>query len=110
YLGLRSPNKEKRNITILILGTILINIVLYGMFDDPWGGWSFGPRYLLPAEALLVTCIGPVIQKYKQNWFFICVFLFLASYSVWVASLGALTTNAIPPKQEAMALVSPIPY
>ena len=31
-------------------------------------------------------------------------------YSIFVRSLGALTTNSIPPKGEAIYLVNPIPY
>ena len=80
------------------------------MFGDPYGGWSFGPRYLIPATAVIVPGIGVFLQKWGKNFIGIMMFFSLVGYSVWLATIGAMTTNAIPPKQETMYLATPIPY
>ena len=80
------------------------------MFGDPWGGWSFGPRYLIPGAALLSIFSALLINRYKNNYILIAIVMILLGYSVSVNSIGVLTTNAIPPKVEAVALSKPIPY
>lgn len=102
--------KETKTLVLLAVSIILFCLVSYASFGDPWGGWSFGSRYLIPASALACAGIGVAIQKYKKNYIFILIFLVLLVYSVSVSSLGAMTTSAIPPKVEAVALVEPIPY
>lgn len=101
---------EKKTISLLVVAIILTNITLYSMFGDPWGGWAFGPRYLIPSAALTAAFIGIVIERFKKNPLFVIVFSIFLVYSVWVNSLGALTTQSIPPKVEAVNLASHIPY
>ncbi len=110
--GIRSLYKEKKKtgLTNVIVGTILINILLYSMFDDPWGGWAFGPRYLIPGAAMLCIGLGIAIQKYKRNIWFVILFAVTAVYSLTINTIGALTTSAIPPKVEAIHFIQPIPY
>ncbi|MBI2621976.1 MAG: glycosyltransferase family 39 protein [Candidatus Levybacteria bacterium] len=101
---------NKKNFAVLSAGIILMDIVLYSMFGDPWGGWAFGPRYLIPAAAILSIGIGELVNSYKKNIFFFILFIGLFVYSVSVTTLGALTTVSIPPKVEALNLPSHIPY
>jgi len=112
FIGIYSLFKKKENSTIatVITGIILIDILLYSMFGDPWGGWAFGPRYLLPAAAMLSICIGVALANYKKSTILLGIFIILLTYSVWVSSLGALTTASIPPKGEAEHLATFIPY
>ena len=102
--------KKHKNITVVLLSVGLINILTYSMIADPWGGWAFGPRYLIPSAAILSIFIGLAIEGYKKNIFFAVILFVLATYSVFISSLGALTTTSIPPKQEAERLKTPIPY
>lgn len=102
--------EKRRLIANTIAGTILLNIVLYGMFHDPWGGWSFGARYLIPAAAMMCIGLGVAMQHFKAKLWFMISFNLLAIYSLGVSVLGALTTAAIPPKDAAAHLLSPIPY
>jgi len=108
YLAFK--NGRARGLTLTILGMILITVLNYAMFLDPWGGWAFGPRYLIPVSALLSIFIGFSVNRYKTNPLFVCLFLVLLTYSLWVNILGALTTNEIPPQVEAVNLITPIPY
>ena len=87
-----------------LLGVVGVNVLLYSSWGDPWGGWAYGPRYLIPSMAVLSLFIGgwvsinksPAINIVKKILAYI---LFL--YSSGIALLGAITTNAIPPKVEA---------
>lgn len=94
----------------LAISVISINVIVYSMFGDPWGGWAFGPRYLIPSAAVMASYLGIVIQKFKKNHIFIILFFVLFSYSTFISTLGAITTNAIAPKVEAVNLKPSIPY
>lgn len=112
FLGLMLAYRksEERNKTLLIIAIILTNIVLYSMFGDPWGGWAFGSRYLLPSAALMCIFLTVAFARYRRNVLFLLIFIFLTAYSLRVSLLGALTTIAIPPKVEAIHLLNPVPY
>lgn len=101
---------EKRSLSMLFATVALVDIVMYSMFGDPWGGWAFGPRYLIPAAALMSAAIGPAIHSYYKSSMFTAVMLLLTIYSFVISSIGAFTTAAIPPLQEAMYMLEPIPY
>jgi len=109
-LFLAVKRKETEKIAVVILTMAGLTITMYSSFGDPWGGWSFGPRYLLPATALLSTGIGLAIERWKRSILFGLAFLTIAGYSIYVAAFGAFTTTQVPPKQEAEHLVTFIPY
>ncbi len=94
----------------VVVSMIGLNILTYSMFGDPWGGWSFGPRYLIPATALIFIYLPFYFDLKINKYMLATIFLVLAAYSVNLSSLGALTTSNIPPKQEAEHLITPIPY
>lgn len=84
-----------------LLFTIIINFFLYGSFGDPWGGWAFGPRYLIPSMAILSIFVGIWLEGNKYKIISKLIAFVLFTYSSAVALLGALTTNQVPPKIEA---------
>ena len=82
-----------------LLGVAAITFFLYSSFADPWGGWAYGPRYLIPAMPILAIFASFAIYK-SGLWGKIIGFaLFLVSSAI--ALLGAITTNLTPPKVEA---------
>jgi hypothetical protein len=89
------------NVLLAILG---IDILLYSMWGDPYGGWAFGSRYLIPAYGLLGIGISFVLTRWKRNMMFLLIFFGILTYSSWVNTLGALTSNANPPKVEILDL------
>lgn len=111
-LGFISLYKEGKKTAFanILLSIVGVNIVLYSMFGDPWGGWAFGPRYLIPAAAMMACMTGVAIQRYYKNIVFTLLFFLTFVYSTFISILGVLTTAAIPPKQEATSLVNPLPY
>lgn len=99
-LGVRSLYKKRKELALTIgavTGTILI---LYGMWGDPWGGWAFGPRYLIPALALMAIFLGSAIDTYSKKFLFSIVFVASLLYSNFINLSGALTTIQIPPSVE----------
>lgn len=108
-LGYLALWKDSRNMELGVLATLpAFNLFVYASFGDPYGGWAFGPRYLVPAMASLsiLTIIG--LQGARLNWLRRLVFMVLFVVSSAVAAAGALTSNLIPPKVEADYLK--IPY
>jgi hypothetical protein len=87
-----------------MLGVMSMNILLYSLWDDPWGGWAFGSRYLVPTYALLAIFLSSFLV-YARRYFIVLLFILcIGVYSVIVNSAGALSTIAIPPKVEVLDL------
>lgn len=96
--------RSRGSIAVVIMASAGANILIYSMWDDPWGGWSFGSRYLIPTYALLCIGLGMALAHWRKNIVFLAVFLVLFTYSVRVNALGALGTSVIPPRSEVLAL------
>jgi hypothetical protein len=103
-LGLAYLYKSKGKIASLFLSLIGVNIILYSLWGDPWGGWAFGSRYLIPSYALLSVLIAVAFSKLGKKILFSLLFLIIFTYSVLINTAGALTTNANPPKVEGASL------
>lgn len=102
-------NRRKRYLATVAAAVVFTDVVIYSMFGAE-GGWAFGPRYLIPAAAILSAAIGVSLGKYRRHLWFIFIFLVLTAYSLGVNIIGAMTTTQIPPKVEAVNLANPIPY
>jgi len=96
---------KRNNVEIyFLIGLVGVNVFLYSSWGDPWGGWAYGPRYLIPSMAILSLFIGLFLSRMKKVAWSIStgiITFILFAYSSAVALLGALTTNAVPPKIEA---------
>ena len=98
--GMYSMRKSLNLEYSILLTLVGVNFLLYSSWGDPWGGWAYGPRYLIPSMAILPLFIAVWFSSWRHTiWEKLGVFaLFL--YSSAVGLLGALTTNAVPPKIE----------
>lgn len=103
-LGLFFLLRTEKTIAVVLIACIGANILLYSMWGDPWGGWAFGSRYLIPTYALLCVGLSLVLTRFGRSPIFLLLFAVLFVYSVGVNSLGALGTSAIPPRSEVLAL------
>lgn len=108
-LGIYYLYKNEKTLAIVITSAILSNIIIYSLFGG-LGGWAFGPRYLIPSAAILSSVLGIAVEKFKRNIVFILIFTVFTAYSLAVNIIGAITTTQVPPKVEAVNLVTPIPY
>lgn len=98
---LYSTHKKEGSLITAIVG---INVLLYSMWSDPYGGWAFGSRYLIPSYAMLAVGCSLVLTQFRKNYLFLLLFSLIFIYSIFVNSLGAITTSKNPPKVEAIAL------
>lgn len=88
----------------LLLAVASINLLLYSMWGDPWGGWAFGSRYLIPAYSIMAIFSAIAISKYGKYILFNLLLALLLIYSVGVNTVGALSTNKLPPQVEIASL------
>lgn len=103
-LGMYFASKKSKPYLAMMLGIIGFDLVLYAMWGDPYGGWAFGARYLIPAYAILAIYIALLLTYFGRNKFFLLFFFVIFSYSIAVNTLGAVTSNSNPPKVEAESL------
>ncbi len=101
FLFLLAKNKTAGNILIATGGAVFL---LYSMWGDPWGGWAFGSRYMIPLYAILAIGLAFAISRWRKNYLFIIIFFPLLAYSIWVNSLGAITSSNNPPQVEVLEL------
>ena len=103
-IGIILAIKKKARMSVLMVAIIGANILLYSLWADPWGGWAFGSRYLIPTYAILSIFIALFLTFWSNKYFLMPVFAFAAFYSVAVNTLGAITTSALPPQVEVLEL------
>lgn len=101
-----NKNRRIQQYISVLLGIIGMDLALYSMWGDPYGGWAFGARYLIPAYSILAICLALLLSYLGKKKIFIFFFFLVFSYSVMVNTLGALTSNDNPPKIEAEALAN----
>jgi hypothetical protein len=103
-LGLFLLNKNEPKKTVVLIFVSGITFLLYSMWGDPWGGWAFGSRYLIPVYSLLSIGIAELASVYRKKLLFILLFLPIFGYSAYVNTAGALGTLANPPQVEVLFL------
>lgn len=102
------PYLKKPTLEIAILVTcVLTTIFLYSSWSDPWGGWAFGPRYMIPVYAISSIFVASWAKSSLPKKI-ITYLLFI--YSSGVGLLGALTTNGVPPTLDAKLINVPHNY
>ncbi|PIR69289.1 MAG: hypothetical protein COU47_04325 [Candidatus Niyogibacteria bacterium CG10_big_fil_rev_8_21_14_0_10_46_36] len=103
-VGLFILYRRQKSIARVLVGICGLTFILYSLWGDPWGGWAFGSRYLIPIYAILGIGVAVALTRFRKNYIFVILFLALFSYSVWVNVSGAITTNLNPPQVEVLAL------
>lgn len=103
-IGMYFLYKKNSSMTSLLLGIIGATVLLYSMWGDPYGGWAFGSRYLVPAYAIAAIFIAEALTSVRRKTLLILLFFILLSYSVAVNTLGAITSSRNPPKAEVLSL------
>lgn len=104
FLGIISLYRKNKSISQVLLSVIVANILLYGMRSDPWGGWAFGARYLIPSYTILAIGLGIVIADMRKNLILIILLISCGTYSIFVNTAGAISSTANPPQIEILSL------
>jgi hypothetical protein len=102
--GLLVAYRLASHLTVIMLSIIGINILLYSMWGDPWGGWAFGPRYLIPTCAFASLLLGMILSQWRGRLLYTLAFIIIISFSILVNTAGALTSSANPPRIEVLNL------
>lgn len=92
---------KRKKFSVILSFIVLFNIFMYSMWGDPWGGWSFGSRYLIPSYAVLSIFVAYLLTILNKKNLFVLLFFIAVSYSIAVNTLGALTSSLNPPSVEA---------
>ncbi len=103
-IGIIYAYRRQMPMFALLVAILGVNILLYSMWGDPYGGWAFGSRYLIPSYAILSIFVALLLTYWNKKVLFLIAFIIVAFYSIAVNTLGAVTTSAIPPKAEVLAL------
>ena len=90
--ALRSPVLKPQ--FILLLAVFLGLLLPYSMWSPPDGGISFGPRFIIPAIALLIVPCGLILDGGGRWWRRLAFLLFGAG--VVVNAMGALSSPIAP--------------
>lgn len=102
--GITHIGKGFNKLTTLFLLLISFNVLLYSMWGDPWGGWAFGGRYLIPSYAIASIFIALGLDKIIKQKKWLVIFYLVVAYCVAVNSAAAVTSSSNPPKIEVQAL------
>lgn len=88
--GIPALLRRDQATAVLSLGVVLVYPLLYAGWFMWWGGWSWGPRFLVPALPFLALFLAPVVDwaLFPRRWWAIAVLLVLALLSFFVQILG----------------------
>ena len=104
FIGMYLARKKTSPEYYTLLALVAVNILLYSSWGDPWGGWAFGPRYLIPSMAILALFTGVFVSSKPLQLIKRTLAFALALFGSFIGLLGVLTTNAIPPLTEGILL------
>lgn len=103
-VGLFFIKREQQGMFQLLLSISLVVLLIYSMWGDPYGGWAFGSRYMIPAYAILGIGVALFTHHFRKNILVTLFILGVTGYSLYVNTIGALTTSRIPPKIQVLSL------
>ncbi len=96
--------RKKTTVANVLVGVSLTTLLLYSLWGDPWGGWAFGSRYLIPVYAMLGISLGIALEEWRRSKIFLALFCALFVVSISVNTLGVVTSNANPPQIQVLEL------
>lgn len=103
-LGIILSYRKKVRLYSILVSIVLLNVLVYSMWGDPWGGWAFGSRYLIPSYAILSIFLALLLTYWRKNVIFLLIFTVVFFYASAVNTLGAITTSALPPQVQVLSL------
>ncbi len=89
-LGLPRLWRRDRGLAVVAAGAPLVYLLFFATYTQWEGGYCYGPRYLVPALALLGLGIGPALEAASRNVRLLAIAVFLAGF--FVQALGSATS------------------
>ena len=90
YLVLRDDRLRRSAVYSTAAIFAVSHILFFAWWKMWWGGWSYGPRLLTEAAAVLVVLCVPALDRLQGRRWVAAVFTMLLLYSGGVQALGAL--------------------
>jgi 4-amino-4-deoxy-L-arabinose transferase-like glycosyltransferase len=87
FIGMILMFKKQRAEVVIILFTLFSFLYIISMRSSWWGGYCFGPRYLLPVVPFLTFPIALIFKKNTSKLLLILI-LSLFLISIFISSLG----------------------
>jgi hypothetical protein len=94
YRVCRHPTAAHSPVYLTAALFLASQLIFFGWWEAWWGGWSYGPRLLTEAAAMLVVLSVPAADRWGASRGARAVFGVLLAYSVAVQALGALAYDA----------------
>jgi hypothetical protein len=90
YLVCRRGTALRSPVYLVAAVFLATQLVFFGWWDAWWGGWSYGPRLLTEAAAVLVVLSAPAVERLQLSRMARSAFVILLLYSASVQAIGAL--------------------
>src|SRR5262249_14823321 len=89
--------QRRRPESLLALSIIGANFLLVSGLGNWEGGWTFGPRFLIPLIPFLIYGCALWLQQVQTNSFYFCAYLILLAFSTVSMIFAATTFPFAPP-------------
>jgi len=89
-LGLPRLWRRDRGLAFVAAASPVVYLLFFATYTQWEGGYCYGPRYLVPALALLGLGIGPAIEAASRTTRILAIAVFVAGF--FVQAIGSLTS------------------
>jgi len=88
-MRLRPPGEAAGRLRPYLITVMVLHWLLMGLYEDWWGGHTYGPRYLSDLLPYLMWFLIPVVERLPANKLLAAAFLALGAFSFFVHWQGA---------------------
>jgi hypothetical protein len=95
WITLRNSAIRRSPVYAIAALFVVCDVLLIASWKSWWGGWSYGPRIVTEATAMLVVLSAPAAETFRTHRSARVSFVVLTAYSVAVQALGAVAYRPI---------------
>ena len=90
FLGLPRLWRRDRGLAFVAAAAPVVYLLFFASYTQWEGGYCYGPRYLVPALALLGLGVGPALEAASRKTRFLAMAVFIAGF--FVQAIGSATS------------------
>ena len=90
FLGLPRLWRRDRGLAFVAAAAPIAYLLFFATYTQWEGGYCYGPRYLVPALALLGLGVGPALEAASRNTRLLAIAVFVAGF--FVQAIGSATS------------------